>query len=65
MGEGLQAPTLLSPRLPLPQDPYSRADSEFRLSFDDGNIRTGRKAPVEARAEVTTQGFVSLEMVQL
>ena len=42
-----------------------RGDSELMLSFDYCNIRTGRKAPTKARADVNTQGLVSLEKFQL
>lgn len=35
------------------------------LSFDYSNIQTDWKAPINARAEVHTQGAVSLEMFQL
>lgn len=42
-----------------------RGDSELMLSFDYCNIQTGRKAPTKARAEVNTQGLVSLEKFQL
>lgn len=35
------------------------------LSFDYSNIQTDWKAPMNARAEVHTQGAVSLEIFQL